>query len=244
MRWHMSRLRLAASLCLLVLLAAQAAEQGNGKPGAKPGLQPASPPVVPTHPLYEARVLPLWRRPRAAGPAALDLAETMALAGNMSFSPILACAGTLAAALLDSERAAFLGPLQQLQTGDVLQAFYRVPQRDCNSSASSSGTDKEEGGASASGSGSGSNSKPPLVLLPPLGAAMSAWGPDVLARLSCYRELVVMENRGVGLSVDYSKDALATRGYYAMAGALGVLREVLGELCALGSGGCAGGRAG
>lgn len=130
---------------------------------------------------------------RHAGGQVLGLAETLQLAQDSGFEPIIGCAVQLAEALLNDKPAALVGPLQRLRTGAVLQAFYRFRRTDCIDTGA-----------------------PPLVLLPPLNAAMAAWGPEILSLLSCGRELIVMENRGAGMSMDDSSEPLT---YYTMAGA-------------------------
>lgn len=83
-----------------------------------------------------------------------------------------------------------------------MQAFYRFKRSDC-------------GGVDGAGGGDSRSQAPPLVLLPGLGAAMSSFGPELLRQLSCSREVVLLEHRGAGLSVDYSSEPLT---YYTMAG--------------------------
>ncbi len=58
---------------------------------------------------------------------------------------------------------------------------------------------------------------PPILLIPGLGAAMATWGTALLRELSCYREVILLENRGAGLSTDYAPGPLT---YNSMAGAL------------------------
>lgn len=94
-----------------------------------------------------------------------------------------------------------------------MQAFYRFKRSDCRGGAEA----WVGGGGSRGGGGAAARSAaPPLILLPGLGAAMSSFGPELPRRLSCSREVVLMEQRGAALSVDYSAEPLS---YYTMAGA-------------------------
>lgn len=168
------------------------------------------------------------------GPSAvLTLSETLELAAKLRFNPVLGCWRSL----LWPQRSAFLGPLHTIRTGPVLQAYHRFQRTDCSSSSSSggcagSGSDSSSHGGGTSqrlvpGSSGGSPSgpdpaPPPLVLISGLGATMASWGVQLLRELSCHREIILLENRGAGLSKDYSTEPLT---YYSMAG---VRRRVQG----------------
>jgi len=81
-----------------------------------------------------------------------------------------------------------------------LQAFYRFRRSDCNTTDNGAAAGEEQ---------------PPLIFLAGLGAAMSSWGPQLPSLLSCNREVILMEQQGAGLSVDYSPEPIT---YYTMAG--------------------------
>ncbi|KAL4420956.1 hypothetical protein ABPG77_004585 [Micractinium sp. CCAP 211/92] len=168
----------------------------------------------------------------AGGEVPLSLSDTLAIAGGMRFYPLVQCVPQMVV----PKDTSFLGPLQKMQTGDVLQAFYRFKRSDCGVASeaqgggSSGGTTSSEtrGGGDAAGSdGSSSSSSsavPLLILLPGLGAAMSSFGPDLLGKLSCSREIVLMEQRGAALSVDYATEPLT---YYTMADSVLQLADAL-----------------
>ncbi|KAL4434204.1 hypothetical protein ABPG75_000645 [Micractinium tetrahymenae] len=138
----------------------------------------------------------------AGGDVPLSLSDTLAIAGSMTFYPLVQCVPQMVV----PKDTSFLGAVQKLRTGDVLQAYYRFRRDDCGSGA--------ERGSAAGNVSSGGSAPPPLILLPGLGAAMSSFGPELLRQLSCSREVVLMEQRGAALSVDYSTEPLT---YYSMA---------------------------
>ena len=83
--------------------------------------------------------------------------------------------------------------------------------------------------------GHGQPEPPPILLIPGLGAAMATWGTALVRELSCYREVILLENRGSGLSVDYAPGPLT---YYSMAGGLVAAANCPAEvLCCLSSSG-------
>lgn len=143
----------------------------------------------------------------AGGQVPLSLSDTLSIAGGMRFYPLVQCVPQMVV----PKDTSFLGTLQHLQTGDVLQAFYRFKRSDC-------------GGVDGAGGGDSRSQAPPLVLLPGLGAAMSSFGPELLRQLSCSREVVLLEHRGAGLSVDYSSEPLT---YYTMADSVLWLADAL-----------------
>lgn len=118
--------------------------------------------------------------------------ETLALAASLSFNPYVDCAQTIASS---PPNTAFIGPLQLLRTGPVLQAFYHIPRRQgCPPSQSSSRAEEAP--------------RPPLLLLAGMGSTTADWRPTLLGELACSRELIVLEERGAGKSVDYSGERL------------------------------------
>ncbi|GAB4819720.1 hypothetical protein N2152v2_006766 [Parachlorella kessleri] len=67
---------------------------------------------------------------------------------------------------------------------------------------------------------------PPILLIPGLGAAMATWGTALLREMSCYREVILLENRGAGLSTDYAIGSLPLT-YYSMADSIVQLADAL-----------------
>ncbi|GAB4818317.1 hypothetical protein N2152v2_005363 [Parachlorella kessleri] len=140
---------------------------------------------------------------QTAGHEVLTLSQTLALAANSTFNPLLDCG-------LDNftpYNASFLGELQTLRTGDVLQAFYRFRRDDCSENSTSFDP-----------------SQAPLLLLPAMESTINDWGVSFLAAVSCGREVVALEYRGCGQSLDYSPEPLT---YYTMADGVVQLVEAL-----------------
>lgn len=84
--------------------------------------------------------------------------------------------------------------LPTMQTGPVLQAFYRFGPFDVDPAQPNQPPSPQKG------SGSGDAPRlPPLILLPGLGATMIAWGVPLLRALACTHEVSWAAGRGCWL---------------------------------------------
>ncbi|KAL4431747.1 hypothetical protein ABPG77_002963 [Micractinium sp. CCAP 211/92] len=127
-----------------------------------------------------------------------------------SFNPAIDCPPS---AFLWPYSDRFLGKLQKLQTGPVLQAFYRFGPFDVDPERPNRLIPADRGNA------------PPLFLLSGLGSTMIAWGTPLLRALATTHEVIVMEYRGAGLSKNLSDQPW---NYYNQAEAVLLLADALG----------------
>ncbi|KAL4440417.1 hypothetical protein ABPG75_003418 [Micractinium tetrahymenae] len=127
-----------------------------------------------------------------------------------SFNPAIDCPPS---AFLWPYSHRFLGKLQRLQTGPVLQAFYRFGPFDVDPEHPRRLVPADRGGA------------PPLFLLSGLGSTMIAWGTPLLRALATSHEVIIMEYRGAGLSKNLSDQSW---DYFNQAEAVLLLADALG----------------
>lgn len=125
-----------------------------------------------------------------------------------SFNPAIHCPPSTFLWLYPSR---FMGRLQRLQTGPVLQAYYRFGPFDADPSKPRRLIPRAPDG-------------PPLLLLSGLGSTMISWGVPLLRALAACHEVIIMEYRGAGLSKNLSEEPWS---YYNQAEAVLMLADAL-----------------
>ncbi|PSC71947.1 alpha beta hydrolase [Micractinium conductrix] len=126
-----------------------------------------------------------------------------------SFNPVIHCPPSTFLWPLNHR---FMGKLHRLQTGPVLQAFYRFGPFRVDPERPSRLLPAVRGDA------------PPLFLLSGLGSTLISWGVPLLRALATSHEVIIMEYRGAGLSKCLNDDPWT---YYNQAEAVLLLADAL-----------------